>query len=339
MTLVVAEISANHRGSLQLALETIEAAAESGADAIKLQTYSPNSITLDCNSDLFTVRGGTKWDGRSLFDLYSEGFTPREWHSELFSKAQDLGMMAFSSPFDLDAVDFLQTLAVPAFKVASFEITDVPLIERMAATRKPIIISTGIASEREIRQAINACVGQSNTDVILLKCTSSYPAEFRDANLVTILDMGVRFGVPVGYSDHTEGNLGALTAVALGAVMLEKHFILDRGLGGPDASFSAEPDQFASLVTQVRDVEVLRGTSTYALGEQALVNRQFARSLFVVADVHENDVVTCDNVRSIRPNAGLDPARLPTVLGKRFTRSVKRGTPLSEDMLSLGGEL
>lgn len=332
-TFIVAELSANHNQDLTVALETISAAAEAGADAIKLQTYTPDTITFPGDSDVFKVNSGSVWDGRTLYDLYSEAYTPWEWHAELFEHARDLGLICFSSPFDPTAIDLLESLDAPAYKVASFEITDIPLIEQMAATGKPMIISTGVALDDDIERALAACTSAGNDQVLLLKCTSSYPAEIGEANLLTMVDMRRRYGTLVGLSDHTTGHAVAAAAAALGACFIEKHLILDRRIGGPDSGFSLEPNEFAELVRAVRDTEDALGKVTYELSPGSMSSRQFVRSLFVVADVRAGDLVTSENVRSIRPGNGLPPGELPALIGRIFARDVSAGTPLAWDQI------
>ena len=331
--LIVAELSANHNQRLEVALDTIDAVAEAGADAIKLQTFTPETITYNSRDPIFLVSGGTAWDGRSLHDLYSEAQTPWEWHEKLFERAADRDLLFFSSPFDFSAVDFLETMEVPAYKVASFEITDTPLIRRMAVTGKPVIISTGIATRSEIEEAISVCREVGNEQIVLLKCTSAYPAQTRDANLRTMVDMHGRFDVAVGLSDHTMNHASALAATALGACMIEKHIILDRSMGGPDAGFSLEPTELAELVKLVRQTESARGVVTYELDESAMRSRRFARSLFVVEDVKAGDVMTERNVRSIRPSGGLEPSLRDSLIGRVFLRDVAAGTPLAISLL------
>jgi len=329
---IIAELSANHNGSLDTALQTITAMKESGADAIKLQTYTPDTITLDCDSEMFTISQGTLWDKRKFHDLYAEAMTPWEWHETLFKHARDLGMEAFSSPFDASAVDFLSTLDVPAYKIASFEITDIPLIEYTAAKGKPIIISTGVATLNDIEEALEACRRVGNDQITLLKCTSAYPAPLGEMNLLTIRDMAKRFGVQVGLSDHTMSLAAPVAAAALGARVIEKHFILDRGMGGADSAFSLEPHEFKAMVEAVRDTEKLLGQVTYELSPKSLKSREFARSLFVAEDVKEGDIITERNLRSVRPAFGLPPKYLPQLLGKRFSRNIPKGTPMSLDL-------
>jgi pseudaminic acid synthase len=325
---IIAELSANHNGSLDTALRTIDAMKEAGADAVKLQTYTPDTITLDCDSEMFTISQGTLWDKRKFHDLYAEAMTPWEWHPVLFDHAKSLGMVAFSSPFDVSAVDFLCDLDVPAYKIASFEITDIPLIEYTAAKGKPIIISTGIAILSDIEEALEACRRVGNSDVTLLKCTSAYPAALEEMNLLTISNMKERFGVNVGLSDHTMSLAAPVAAVALGARVIEKHFILGRGMGGADSAFSLEPHEFKMMVDAVRDTEKLLGKVTYELSPKSLKSREFSRSLFIAEDVKEGDVISDRNVRSVRPGFGMAPKYLPEILGKKFTTDCPKGTPL-----------
>lgn len=326
---IIAELSANHNGSLDTALKTITAMKEAGADAIKLQTYTPDTITLDCDSDMFTISQGTLWDKRKFHDLYAEAMTPWEWHKQLFDHAKSLGMEAFSSPFDPTAVDFLSNLDVPAYKIASFEITDIPLIEYTAAKGKPIIISTGIATLSDIEEALDACRRVGNEQITLLKCTSAYPAALEEMNLLTIPDMIKRFRVGVGLSDHTMSLSAPIAAVALGARVIEKHFILDRAMGGADSAFSLEPSEFRTMVDAVRDTEKLMGKATYNLSDKSLKSREFSRSLFIAKDVKAGEIITTENVRSVRPGFGLAPKYLNDILGKSFRTDNIKGTPFS----------
>lgn len=326
---IIAELSANHNGSLETALQTITAMKESGADAIKLQTYTPDTITLDCDSEMFTISQGTLWDKRKFYDLYAEAMTPWEWHEALFNHAKDLGMEAFSSPFDPTAVDFLENLDVPAYKIASFEITDIPLIEYAASKGKPIIISTGVATLDDIHEALDACRRMGNDQITLLKCTSAYPATLEEMNLLTIPDMIDRFGVTVGLSDHTMSLSAPIAAVALGARVIEKHFILDRAMGGADSAFSLEPAEFRTMVDAVRDTEKLMGKVTYDLSQKSLKSREFSRSLFIAEDVKAGDVLTTQNVRSVRPGFGMAPKHLKEILGKKAKIDLAFGTPLA----------
>ncbi|MBD3809794.1 MAG: pseudaminic acid synthase [Sulfuricurvum sp.] len=328
---IIAELSANHNGSLDTALKTIDAMKASGADAIKLQTYTSDTITLDCDSEMFTISQGTLWDKRKFHDLYAEAMTPWEWHSILFDHAKSLGMEAFSSPFDTSAVDFLSDLEVPAYKIASFEITDIPLIEYTAAKGKPIIISTGIAALSDIEEALEACRRMGNEQITLLKCTSAYPAALEEMNLLTISDIKNRFGVNVGLSDHTMSLAAPVAAVALGARVIEKHFILDRGMGGVDSVFSLEPHEFKAMVDAVRDTEKLLGKVTYELSAKSLKSREFSRSLFISEDVKAGETISASNVRSVRPGFGLAPKHLKEIIGKKFKADIGKGTPLSWD--------
>ena len=327
---IIAELSANHNGDLDVAIETIRAAKKTGADAIKLQTYTPDTLTIDCDNEHFKIEGGTLWDGKTLYELYGEAYTPWEWHKKLFEVAEEEGLICFSSPFDFTAVDFLEELNVPAYKIASFEIQDIPLIEYTASKGKPIIISTGIAEEADIQLAVDTCRKAGNNDIVLLKCTSSYPAPLELANLKTIPDLKSRFGVEVGFSDHTHGSLAPTVATALGATVIEKHFTLDKSIGGPDADFSLDVDEFTDLVNKVRDTEKLLGKVSYEISEIVKNNRKFARSLFVVEDVKQGDIITQKNVRSIRPGYGLHPKYYKEVLGKKFVNNSVKGTPLGK---------
>jgi len=324
---IIAELSANHNGDLEVAKETIRAAKKAGADAIKLQTYTPDTLTIDCDNEFFQIGHGTLWDGKTLYELYGEAYTPWEWHQELFTVAEEEELICFSSPFDLTSVDFLEKLDVPAYKIASFEIQDIPLIEYAAKKGKPMIMSTGIASEEDIQLAVDTCKAAGNNEIILLKCTSSYPAPLELANLAVIKDLKTRFQTEVGFSDHTMGSLAPVVARTLGASVIEKHFILDKSIGGPDADFSLDFNEFKEMVEAVRDAEKLLGSVTYELSEKVKDNRKFARSLFVVADLQEGEIITAEHVRSIRPGYGAHPKHLADILGKKATRDVKRGTP------------
>lgn len=331
---VIAEVSANHRQDLPTARSVIEAAATTGADAVKLQTYHPDSLTFDSDAPMFRLEQGASWDGRTLHSVYSEGYLPWEWHEELFAYANSLGLDAFSSPFDRAAVDLLDSLDVPALKIASFEITDTRLIEYAARTGRPMIISTGIATADDIDRALEACSRAGNDSVALLKCTSTYPAAMRELNLLTIPDMLERFGVPIGFSDHTIGSTAAIAAVALGARIVEKHLTLDRGDGGLDSGFSTTPEEFTSMVQAIRETEQARGSVSYELSQATVASRKYARSLFVVCDVATGDIVSDENVRSIRPFAGMPAWEWESVVGTRFIEPVQAGTPLARSMLS-----
>lgn len=323
-TFIVAELSANHGHKLEVALESVRAAKKAGADAVKIQTYTADTITLNCNKDDFKVKG-TLWDGRTLYDLYQEAFTPWEWHQAIFDEAKKNGLVCFSTPFDKTAVDFLEDLGNPICKIASFEITDIPLIEYAAKMGKPMVISTGIAMPEDIELAVKTCKNAGNDDITLLKCTSSYPAPIEDANLKTMVDMKQRYGVKVGLSDHTKGYDVAVAAVALGATLVEKHFILDRSIGGPDAAFSMEVGEFASMVKSIRNVEKALGEVFYPTDPTKIKGREFSRSLYVAEDVKSGDIVSEKNVRSVRPGYGLHPKYLTQVLGKKFVRDCKIG--------------
>ena len=327
--LIVAELSANHNHQKEIALRTVKAAKEAGADAIKLQTYTPDTLTIECNNEYFQIGHGTLWDGTTLYDLYKEAYTPWEWHAELFAMAHEHGLVCFSTPFDKTAVDFLETLNTPAYKIASFEIQDVDLIAYVARKGKPVIISTGIANEDDISLALKTCYDAGNTQIILLKCTSSYPAPIELANLRTMVDMKSKFDVQVGLSDHTMGETVPLVATALGARIIEKHFILDKKLGGPDAEFSLDPVEFKSMVEGVRLTESSLGSVSYEVPEKVKANRKFARSLFVVEDIQKGQLITETNVRSIRPGYGLHPKYLSRIIGKRVKATLLRGTPLT----------
>lgn len=325
---IVAELSANHGGSLEVCLETVRAAAKAGADAIKVQTYTADTITLNSDAECFQIRHGTLWDGTTLHALYTEAQMPWEWHGPIKEEAERNGLVFFSSPFDFTAVDYLDALGVPIFKIASFEIADIPLIEYAAAKGKPMILSTGIAGLAEIEEAVAACRRMGNDQITLLTCTSAYPADPADANLITLPLLGQTFGVRVGLSDHTMDDVVAIAAVALGAKVVEKHFILDRAIGGPDASFSLEPDQFASLVTKVRTAERAMGRVQWGPTGQAAVNKQFGRSLFIAEDLRAGDILTETNLRSVRPGNGLHTRYWRALLGRSVVRDVSRGTPM-----------
>jgi len=328
-TFIIAELSANHNQDKQVALNTIKAAKACGADAIKLQTYTADTLTIDCSSEYFQIQHGTLWDGTTLYKLYQQAYTPWEWHRELFDAAKAEGLVCFSSPFDKTAVDFLESLDAPAYKIASFEIQDIPLIEYAASKGKPVIISTGIATAEDIQLAVDTCRGVGNEQIILLKCTSSYPAPVELANMKTMVDLKTRFNVMVGLSDHTMGNTVPVVATALGGKVIEKHFILDKSVGGPDADFSLTPEEFSSMVQDVRNAELALGTVSYELAEKVEKNRKFGRSLFVVENIKAGEILTEKNIRSIRPGYGLHPRYYKEVLGKSAVRDMEKGTPLS----------
>jgi pseudaminic acid synthase len=315
--LIIAELSANHNGSLDTALATIKGAKRAGADAIKLQTYTADTITIDAKTDDFKLKQGTIWDGQYLYDLYKEAYTPWEWHKQLFQAAADEGLICFSSPFDPTAVDLLESLNSPAYKIASFEITDIPLIELVASKGKPVIISTGIATEEDIKLAVEACKRQGNNQIALLKCTSSYPAPIDEANMIMIPDFVKKFNVIPGLSDHTMGITVPVVATAFGAKIIEKHFILDRSIG--------------EMVKAVRESEKAVGTVDYALTDKQLKGRDFSRSLYIVKDIEKGTILTNEHVRSIRPGFGLHPKFLKDVLGKRAKAKLSKGTALKLD--------
>lgn len=325
---IIAELSANHNGSLDVALETVRAAKRCGADAIKLQTYTADTITIKHDSDDFKLDHGTIWDGRTLHDLYQEAYTPWEWHAEIFKVAKEEGLVCFSSPFDPTAVDLLEELNAPAYKIASFEITDIPLIELVASKGKPVIISTGIATLDDIQLAVDACRNVGNNEIALLKCTSSYPAPINEANMIMVRDLAERFNVVSGLSDHTMGITVPVVATCFGARIIEKHFILNKSIGGPDASFSLDESEFTQMVQAVRDAELAMGKVDYSLSEKQKKSRDFSRSLYVIEDIEAGELLTSENVRSIRPGYGLHPKFLNSVLGKKSTRRLARGTAL-----------
>lgn len=325
---IIAELSANHNGSLDVAIETIRAAKRAGANAIKLQTYTADTLTLNVRNDDFKISGGTLWDDRYLYDLYKEAYTPWEWHQALFDVAKEDGLICFSSPFDKTAVDFLENLGVPAYKIASFEITDIPLIEYVASKGKPIIISTGIAELDDIHLALDACKRMGNSDIALLKCTSSYPAPVDEANMIMVKDLAESFGVVAGLSDHTLGSTVPIVATVLGAKIIEKHFILNHDIGGPDAEFSMDELEFTAMVNAVRDAEKAIGTVDYNLTPKQKKGRDFARSLYVAEDIAEGEVFTEKNVRSVRPGFGLHPKYFREIIDQPSPRSYKKGDRL-----------
>jgi pseudaminic acid synthase len=325
---IIAELSANHNNDYDLAVRTITAMAESGADAVKVQTYKPESLTINLDTGLFAPRKDGLWKGYTPWTLYKEAAMPYEWQPKLQKVAKDLGLIFFSSPFDIHGVDFLDEMEVPIYKIASFEITDLPLISHAASMGRPMIISTGVADEKDIELALKACYDANNYDVTLLKCTSQYPATIEQANLLTIPDMKARFNVKVGLSDHTMGSLVPIVAVSLGATIVEKHFILDRKLDGPDSSFSMEPQEFRQMVDSIREVEKSLGSVDYNVSETDKYRR---RSLFVVKDLKAGEILTSNNIRSIRPGNGLHPKYLYRILGKRIRSEKRRGDPLIDE--------
>lgn len=326
--LVIAEVSANHNGCFEKGLEIIRAAAAAGADAIKLQTYTPDTMTLDCDSDDFVIRGGL-WDGRKLYDLYSEAHTPWEWHKTYFDLAKSLGVIMFSTPFDETAVDFLEKLDCPVYKIASFELTDTPLLKKIASTKKPVIMSTGLATLEEIREAVATLRENGCTELAILHCISAYPAEASDYNLMTIPSLEQEFGTVVGLSDHTLGTATSVASIALGASVIEKHFIMSRSEKGPDSAFSLEPAELQELCDSTRTAWEALGTSSYTLKKGEVQNIKFRRSIYVSRDIQEGETFTRENTKVIRPSFGLQPMYFEEILGKKATRKLVKGTPLS----------
>jgi len=329
---IIAELSANHNQDFNTAVESVKVIKECGANAVKLQTYTADTLTIDCDNDYFKIKG-TIWEGQTLYNLYKKAYTPWEWQPKLKKLADNLGLICFSSPFDKTAVDFLEEMKVPAYKIASFEILDIPLIEYTASKRKPMIISTGIATEEEIQDAVDACRKVGNYDIALLKCTSEYPAPIEDANLNAIPFLGENFNCTPGLSDHTLGITVPVAAVALGARIIEKHFILDKKVGGPDSAFSLEPHEFKKMVDEIRVAEKALGNGIIEINSNTKRGRVFARSLFVVEDIKAGDIFNGKNIRSIRPSYGLPPKYLIDILGKKAKVDIKRGTPLSWDLV------
>jgi pseudaminic acid synthase len=321
---IIAELSANHNGSLEVAIETIKAAKRAGANCIKIQTYTSDTMTIDCDQDDFIIKG-TIWEGRKLYELYQEAFTPWEWHKALFEEAENQGLICFSSPFDISAVDFLEKLNVPAYKIASFEITDIPLIEYVASKGKPIILSTGIATMEDIELALDACHRMGNDNIALLKCTSSYPAPIEEANMVMLRDFQKRFGVVVGLSDHTMGATVPVVATCFGARIIEKHFILDRSIGGPDSTFSMNEKEFSDMVIAIREAEKAIGDINYNLTEKQKKGKDFSRSIYVIEDIKVGDLITEKNIRCIRPGFGLHPKYYKQLIGTIANKNFKYG--------------
>ena len=322
---IIAELSANHGGDINIAKETINAAKDIGADAIKLQTYTADTITLDSDKEDFIIKGGTLWDDRKLYDLYREAYLPWEWHKELFDYAREIGIDIFSSPFDKTAVDFLEQFSPSAYKIASFEITDYELIRYTASKGKPMIISTGIATIDEIQDTVDICRSEGNNDIVLLKCTSAYPAALEDGNLKTIPDLAKTFGVISGFSDHTLGTTAPVIATTLGAKVIEKHFILDKSIGGADADFSLDKKEFSEMILAVRDTEKLLGKVDYSMTEKKKKSRQFSRSLYVAEDINRGEVFSEKNIKSVRPGYGMHPKHLQEILGKVARKNYKFG--------------
>jgi pseudaminic acid synthase len=325
---IIAELSANHNGSLEVAIESVRAAKRAGADCIKFQTYTADTMTLDSEMDDFVIKG-TIWNGQKLYDLYQEAFTPWEWHKVLFETADKEGLICMSTPFDKSSVDFLETLNVPAYKIASFEITDIPLIEYVASKGKPVIISTGIATDLDVELAIDACKRQNNDQIALLKCTSSYPAPIDEANLCMIRDFSERYDVVVGLSDHTLGLVAPIVSTVFGAKIIEKHFIIDRSIGGPDAAFSMNEIEFRAMVDAIRQAEESIGKKGHSLTENQIRGRECARSIYVVEDVKAGDIISERNIRIIRPNSGLHPKFYSEILGRRFLVDLSKGSKMS----------
>lgn len=325
---IIAELSANHKGSIDIAIETIRAAKRAGANAIKFQTYTADTLTIDSKKNDFIINNGSIWDGKNFYELYQEAYTPWEWHSQLFEVAKEEGLVCFSSPFDKSAVDFLEKLEVPCYKVASFEITDIPLIKYVASKGKPIILSTGIASLEDIELALKTIRNEGDNEIALLKCTSSYPAPLEEANLIMIDDFKNRFGVTPGLSDHTLGSTAAVVATCLGAKIIEKHFILDRSIGGPDASFSLDEKEFTQMVQEIRDAEKSIGNVTYDLTRKQKAGKAFSRSLYVVQDIKKGETFTEKNIRSIRPGFGLHPKYYEDIIGTTANQDFEPGDRL-----------
>ena len=325
---IIAELSANHNRNMQNALDSIKAAKQIGANAIKLQTYTADTLTLDCDKEDFIIKGGTLWDGKKLYDLYKEAYTPWEWHKELFAYARSLNIDIFSTPFDKSAVDFLEQFNPTCYKIASFEITDYELVKYVASKKRPIIISTGIATKQEIEDVVKICREVGNNEIVLLKCTSAYPAPLDDANLNTIPDLAKTFGVISGFSDHTLGTTAPIVAVSLGAKVIEKHFILDKGIGGADADFSLDKKEFEEMIKAIRETEKLLGKVDYSMSEKKKKSRQFSRSLYVSKDIKKGEKFNKENIRSIRPGHGLHPKYLNTILGKTAKKDFSFGSRL-----------
>ncbi len=326
-TFIIAELSANHGGKIEIAKDTIKAAKEIGANCIKLQTYTADTITLDCDKEDFIIKGGTLWDDKKLYDLYKEAYLPWEWHKELFDYAREIGIDIFSSPFDKTAVDLLEQCNPTAYKIASFEITDYELIRYTASKMKPMIISTGIATIDEIQDAVDICRSVGNNDIVLLKCTSAYPAPLEDANLATIPNLAQTFGVISGFSDHTLGSTAPIVAVTLGAKVIEKHFILDKSIGGADADFSMDKQEFADMIKAIRETEKLIGKVDYSMNEKKKQSRRFSRSLYISNDIKKGEIFTEENIRSVRPGYGVHPKYLNSILGTVAKKDYQFGEP------------
>ncbi len=335
--LIIAELSANHNGDFAKAMELVVAAVEAGADAIKVQTYTADSMTIDAHQDHFQISGGTMWDGKNLHDIYGEGSMPWDWQPKLAERCKELGVHFFSSPFDATAVDFLQTLDIPAYKIASFELVDIPLIQKVAATGKPLIISTGMGNLSEIAEAVDAAITGGAHDLALLKCTSAYPSPPEDMNLRTIPHLAEAFGVVAGLSDHTMGIAVPVASAAVGAGIIEKHLTLRRTDGGPDSAFSLEPNEFKAMVDAVRIAEKAMGEVNYGPVSADIGIRDYRRSLFAVKRIRAGEAFTAENIRAIRPGHGLPPKFITQVLGRFAAVDIERGTPLDWDLLGVGG--
>ncbi|MFA6308336.1 MAG: pseudaminic acid synthase [Clostridia bacterium] len=329
---IIAEMSANHAGSIENAKQIIRKAKECGADCIKIQTYTPDTLTIDCNNEYFTIRNGI-WKGETLYSLYGKAYTPWEWHVELKTEADNVGLDFFSTPFDKSAVDFLDSINIGFYKIASFELIDIPLIEYVASKGKPIIMSTGLGSYEDIEEAVSAVRGQGNEAIALLKCTSSYPAIPDDMNLKTMQHMSESFNVPVGLSDHSMGSMGATTAVAMGACIIEKHFCLNKEIDNPDSSFSMEPNDFEVMVNDIRMIEKIKGVVSYDVSENEKENVKYRRSIFAVRDIKKGEYFTEGNIKSIRPGYGLRPKHYKELLNKIASRDIKRGTPIQFNLV------
>ena len=327
---IIAELSANHNGSIDIAKETIRAAKRAGANAIKFQTYTADTITLNCKKEDFKIHG-TIWDGKYLHDLYKEAYTPWEWHAELFKTAEEEGLICFSSPFDNTSVDFLEKLGVPAYKIASFEITDIPLIRYTASKGKPIIISTGIAEYDDIKLAIETCLEVGNHQIVLLKCTSSYPAPIEEANMIMVKKLADEFNLLSGLSDHTIGSIVPIVSVCFGAKIIEKHFILDRSIGGPDASFSMNESEFKEMVNAVRQAELAIGKVSFELTEKQVAGKVFAKSLYIAKDLNIGETVLNEHIRSVRPGYSLHPKYLKELIGKKSLKQFTIGDRIKKE--------
>lgn len=332
-TFIIAELSANHNQKLDIAVKSIKAAKETGADAVKIQTYFPETMTIDADNNYFKVNKGSPWEGQKFYQLYQEAYTPWEWHPKLKKIAEDLGLLFFSTPFDKTAVDFLEKEKVPAYKIASYEITDYPLIQYISSKNKPLIISTGVAKLDEIKDVIKICEDNGNDQIILLKCTSTYPAPLKEMNLKSIPFLAKTFRKNIGLSDHSLGIVAPIVAVTLGACVIEKHFILDRKMGGPDAVFSTEPHEFKMMVDSIREVEKSLGNEEFKITKKITKNRTLSRSIFVVKNMRKGETFNEKNIRSIRPGYGLHPKHFSEIISRKAKKDIKRGTPLSWDQI------